>query len=180
MAIDLSNLGPGSATAQDISRKRRERLAAAKARPVTGPGASGLGIGANLGIQRTPSTVFTNNPANTIPASSGTWVDRKFANVDTMLFKDRLAPVRAFYESNWKDFNLKPNGVKSMIRAGFISYGKGGNMKYPGLTASANPQALNELLRTNYVQKGNKWIRVNKDLQATPNTLSYLAYGGVS
>lgn len=183
MAIDLSNIGPGSASTQDIARKRRERLAAAKQRPVAGPGASGLGIGGNTGLHYKPHNVFkgsTPAPNTTLAPNQSSFADNAFANIDTMLFKDRLAPARAFMESQGHAFNLKQNDVQNMIRAGFLTYGKGGSMKYPGLTASATPQALNELLRTNYVQRGNKFVRVNKDLKVTPNTASYLAYGGLS
>lgn len=165
MAIDLSNIGPGGAAASDVARKRRERLAAAK-KPLIGPGAAGLG---------------TPMPKNTfIPKDNTPFAEKAFRNIDTMLFRDRLAPARAFLESKGSAFNLKQNDITGMIRAGFLTYGKGGAMKYPGLTASASPQALNELLRTNYTQRGNKWIRTNKNLKVTPNTASYLAYGGLS
>ena len=183
MAIDLSNIGPGSATSQQLAKQRRQRLAAAKARPVAGPGATGLGIGGNTGLQYKPHNVFkgsTPAPSTTLTPNQPSYTDNVFSNIDTMLFRDRLAPARAFLESEGHAFKFNPRDIQGMIRSGFVTYGKGGNMKYPRLTTSANLPALNELLRTNYVQRGNKFVRVNKNLQVTPNTASYLAFGGLS
>lgn len=186
MAIDLSNIGPGSTTPQETNAQkaeRRRRLADATMRPVAGPGASGLGIGGNVGLQYKPHNVFkgsTPMPSTTFSPPQASYGERAFANIDTMLFKDRLAPVRKFIDSKAAAFNLKPNDIYGMINAGFITYGKGRDMKYPSLTSSATLPALNELLRTNYVQRDGKYVRVNKDLKVTPNTASYLAYGGLS
>ena len=58
MAIDLSNIGPGGAASTSNIKASRQRLAAAKARPVAGPGSSGLGIGGNIGLQYKPHNVF--------------------------------------------------------------------------------------------------------------------------
>ena len=182
MAINISNIGPGSVTPDEAARRRRERLAKAKTTPpVAGPGSAGLGIGGNIGVKYKPHQVFTNgnNPNSTFAPKGNSYVDNIFANVDTMLFRDRLAPARAFYETQAQAFKFTPRDMTGMIRAGLMSYGKGGNMKYRQISTSANLPALNSFLRDNYTQVGNKWKRQGKDLKVSPTTVEYLTHGGI-
>ena len=181
MAIDISNVVAGSATPDEIARQRRARLAKARTTPpVAGPGSTGLGIGGNLGVRYKPRDVFSSihTPSSTFAPSTSSYADQIFNNVDTMLFRDRLAPARALYESNFKAFKFSPSDMQSMIRAGLMVYGKGGDMKYRRVSSSANLPALNSFLRDNYVQVGDKWKRQNKKLMISTPTIQYLTQGG--
>jgi len=178
-------VGPGSVSQTEIARQRRAKLAKRRITPpVAGPGSTGLGIGGSTGVVYAPQRVFGRTP-NPNSALSGvntpSYADKVFTNIDTMQFRDRLAPARAYYNSKGLDFNLNTKDMTSLIRSGFVTYGKGGSMRYPGLAVSSNVQALNELLRTNYTQRGNKWLRnkPNQELQVTPATIQYLAHGGI-
>ena len=138
MPIDLSVVGPGSASAKDAIQRKKRRLAENQARPITGPGSMGLGIGPEQGVvmhrgtggyrtQVAPRSGIYQRLAS-IPPDQRTWVERKMQNVDTMLRNDRFAPAQAFYQSRGAAFGLTIEEAKKMIKAGILSYGKGGNM----------------------------------------------------
>lgn len=186
MAIDLSNVGPGSVSAKQAAQSRRARLARRRQRPLTGPGSAGLGIGPEQGVrnrgslyQVAPRQTFVNHSAPTISSTPRSYTDAQFQNIDTMLFRDRLGAARAFYATDGKSFKFRQDEIPQLIKSGIFSYGKGEGMKYPGLVASANLPALNSFLKDNFEQKGSKFKRTNKNLKLSDNTIQYLTYGGL-
>ena len=191
MAIDLSNVGPGGATRSSLAQARRERLARRKKRPITGPGATGLGIGPERGIVNAQGDVYMSSPAvrtftqNVLdmqkrPGSYGQYL---FENVDTMLFKDRMAPARQWLEGGGKDFKVTVKDQEDMIRGGILTYGKTEGMPYAVPSVTANLQGFNQFLRDNFRQgKSGKWQRQDpkKGLTVSDTATQLLAYGGIA
>lgn len=191
MAIDLSNVGPGGATQSSVAKARRERLARRKKRPITGPGAAGLGIGPERGIVNAQGDVYMTSPAvrsftqNVVdmqkrPGSYGQYL---FQNVDTMLFRDRMAPARQWLENGGKDFKITAKDQEDMIRGGILTYGKAEGMPYAVPSVTANLQGFNQFLRDNFVQgKSGKWQRQEpkKGLTVSDTATQLLAYGGIA
>ena len=191
MAIDLSNVGPGGATQSSVAKARRERLARRKKRPITGPGAAGLGIGPEQGIVNAQGDVYMTSPAvrsftqNVVdmqkrPGSYGQYL---FQNVDTMLFRDRMAPARQWLENGGKDFKITAKDQEDMIRGGILTYGKAEGMPYAVPSVTANLQGFNQFLRDNFTQgKSGKWQRQEpkKGLTVSDTATQLLTYGGIA
>ena len=188
MALDLSNIGPGSATPSTKSRAQiRAELAAKKKRlNAGGPGTAGYTpTGMVRPVEVSPPLssrgyAGSNNvgPAP-LPVREDTFAGLQFANVDTMLFKDRLSGARAWYETKGKAFKQTTEEREQMIRAGLMSYGKTPDGKYDTTVTSINTPALNQFLKDNYDNVGGKWKRKTAKLSLTDTAIQYATYGGV-
>ena len=188
MALDLSNIGPGSVTPSTKSRAQiRAELAAKKKRlNYGGPGTAGYTPPGMV-----PPTVKSPPLSNRgyagsnnfgpapLPVRQDTFAGLQFANVDTMLFKDRLSGARAWYDTKGQAFNQSTDEREAMIRAGLMSYGKTADGKYDTSVTSINTPALNQFLKDNYTNDGGKWKRKTAKLSLTDTAIQYATYGGV-
>jgi hypothetical protein len=188
LALDLSNIGPGSVTKSTKSRAQiRAELAAKRKRlNAGGPGTAGY-TPPNMMRPAQVSPPLSNRgyagsnnigPAP-LPVREDTFAGLQFANVDTMLFKDRLSGARTWYESKGKAFNQSADDREAMIRAGLMSYGKTAEGKYDTSVTSINTPALNQFLNDNYTNDGGKWKRKTAKLSLTDTAIQYATYGGV-
>ena len=125
MALDLSNIGPGSVTKSTKSRAQiRAELAAKKKRlNAGGPGTAGYTPPNMIRPVEVSPPLSSRGYAGSnnvglapLPVRQDTFAGLQFANVDTMLFKDRLSGARAWYDTQGMAFKQTTEEREQMIR----------------------------------------------------------------